>query len=92
MKVRDTHDNYIFEMLDVESDLKPFAILGSISAPFSAKLSAPLIKKSKFKQAKHNNDLTIFDRFAASGNIIPPGMQSDYFAKLKRQNNPLELK
>ena len=28
----------------------------------------------------------------ASGNKIPEGMQKDYFAKLKRRNNPLELK
>ena len=92
LQVRDTHDNYVFELLSVGHDDKPFDISAVPDSPMSAKPAAPLIKKAKFLQAKRNEDLTIFDRFAAIGNIIPSGMQKDYFEKLKRQNNLLELK
>ena len=92
VRVRDTHDNYVLEMISLVNDARPFDIAAKSGAPFSVSQTAPTIKKAKFKQAKHNDDLTVFDRFAASGNIIPKGMQKDYFAKLKRQNNPLELK
>ena len=92
LKVRDTHGHYVFELLSLDPDAGPFDITTDSGAPLSISLSAPIVKKAKFKKAKHDDDLTIFDRFAASGNKIPEGMQRDYFAKLKRQNNPLELK
>ncbi|GAA3964040.1 hypothetical protein GCM10022407_08390 [Hymenobacter antarcticus] len=92
VKVRDTHSNYLFELLSFENNPKPFDISATSPVILGPSASAPLIKKAKFKQAKHNDELTIFDRFAASGNIIPEGIQRDYFAKIKRQNNPLELK
>lgn len=92
LKVRDTHDHYVFELLSLDPNASPFDIAIDSGAPLSTSLSAPTIEKAKFKKAKHNDDLTIFDRFASWGNKIPEGMQRDYFAKLKRQNNPLELK
>ena len=84
VKVRDTHDDYVFELLSFENNPKLFAI--------SATSSAPLITKAKFKQAKLNDELTLLDQMAASGNKIPESMQKSYFAKLKRRNNPLERK
>ena len=84
VKVSDTHHNYVFELISFEGAPKPFVI--------SANSSAPLISKAKFKQAKINDELTFIDQMTSWGNIIPPGMQKDYFEKLKRQNNPLELK
>ena len=84
VKIRDTHDNYVFELLSFENNPKSFAI--------SINSSAPLLKKSKFLQAKYNDDLTFLDRMASVGNQIPESMRNTYLAKLKRRNNPLELK
>lgn len=84
VKVRDAHNHYVFELLSFESNPKPFDIL--------ANSSAPLISKTKFKQAKLNDELTIIDQMASWGNKIPESMQKNYLEKLKRRNNPLELK
>lgn len=92
LKVRDTYDHYVFGLLSLDPNAGAFDIATDSGAPLSSSQSATLIKKAKFRKAKHTDDLTIFDRFASWGNIIPEGMQKDYFAKLKRQNNPLELK
>ncbi|GAA3964034.1 hypothetical protein GCM10022407_08380 [Hymenobacter antarcticus] len=83
VKVRDTHDNYVFELLSFESTPKPFTT--------SATSSAPLIKKAKFKQAKLNDEQTFLDWMASMGNYVSENMRSTYAAKLKRRNNPLEL-
>jgi len=32
------------------------------------------------------------ERMLASGNQVPENMQQDYYAELKRRNNPLERK
>lgn len=92
VKVRDTHDNYVFELLSFESNPKPFTIAVNSMAPLSSSSSAPLITKKKFKQAKLNDEFTLLTQMASSGNIIPESMQKDYLAKLKRRNNPLEMK
>lgn len=84
LRVRDMHNNYVFELLSFESSPKPFAI--SITS------SAPLVSKAKFIQAKHNDDLTFLDRMAVAGNKFPEEMRRSHFERLKRQNNPLELK
>jgi GLPGLI family protein len=84
VQVRDTHDNYVFELLSLDSHPAPFSI--------SAISSAPLIKKARFKEAKLNDDLTLVDQMASWGNQIPESMRTSYLAKLKRRNNPLELK
>lgn len=83
-KVRDTHNNYVFELISFEGHPEPSAI--------SATSSAPLIKKAKFKQAKLNDDITFLDRMATYGNKFPEDMRTRYAEKLKRRNNPLELK
>jgi len=92
VKVRDTHDNYVFELFSIESDTKPFDISADSGAPLSASPLAPLIKKAKFNQAKHNDDLTLLDQLAGAGNHIPESLRASHIARLKRQNNPLELK
>lgn len=84
VKVRDTHDNYVFELVSIHSD--------SNSLNISAISSAPLISKPKFQQAKLNDDLTFVDRMIGMGNQVPESMKQSYLAKLKRRNNPLELK
>ena len=83
VKVRDTHDNYVFELLSFESNPKPFTI--------TVASSAPLISKVKFKQAKLNSDLTILDRMAGMGNQVPESLRASHLTRLKRKNNPLEL-
>ena len=90
VKVRDAHDHYVFELLSFESSPKPFDLFAT--STMSASQSAPLIKKAKFKQAKLNDDLTLMAQFASWGNKIPESMQKDYFVKLKRRNNPIEIK
>ena len=92
VKVRDTHDNYVFELLSFEGSAKPFTISVNPTGLVMISSSAPIIKKAKFVQAKRNDDLTLMAQFASSGNIIPASMQKDYFEDLKRRNNPLELK
>ena len=92
VKVRDAHDNYVFELLSFESNPKPFVINATSGALLSADPSAPLIEKVKFKQAKLNDELTFIDQMTSWGNKIPESMQKSYFEKLKRRNNPLELK
>lgn len=92
VKVRDTHDNYIFELLSFEGNPKPFDISATIPACLAPLASAPLLKKAKFKQAKYNDDLTFLDRMAVAGNKFPESMRQKHFERIKRQNNPLELK
>ena len=92
VKVRDTHDNYGFELLSFESNPKPFAISTSDLDIDETHLPAIIIKKAKFKQAKLNADQTFLDRMASWGNYVSDNMRQDYAAKLKRRNNPLELK
>ena len=92
VQVRDTHNNYVFTLLNLDSNPIPFDISANSGTALSANFSAPIISKAKFKKAKLNDDLTFMDRMLASGNKIPEGMQKDYFEKLKRRNNPLELK
>ena len=84
VQVRDTHDNYVFELLNLDNSPQPFTI--------SAISTVPMISKGKFKKARLNDDWTIIDQMEASGNKIPEGMKQTYFAKLKRRNNPLERK
>lgn len=84
VKVRDTHDHYVFELLSFENNARPFTL--------SVTSSAPLIKKVKFKQAKLNDDLTLVDQLTSWGNKIPESMQQKYLTKIKRRNNPMELK
>lgn len=84
VKVRDTHDNYVFELVSLHSDAKTLNI--------SATSPVPLIGKSKFKQAKLNDELTFVDRMIGMGNQVPESMRQNYAAELKRRNNPLELK
>jgi GLPGLI family protein len=91
VKVRDTHNSYAFELLSFESRPRPFAIYDTSASIFSISPSAPLIKKAKFKQAKLNSDKTFLDRMASWGNYVSDNMRSNYAAKLKRRNNPLEL-
>ena len=92
VKVRDTHDHYVFVLLSFESNPKPFNVSTESGGPLAVSLSAPLIKKEKFKKAKLNNELTFMDQMASWGNYVSDYMRSDYAAELKRRNNPLELK
>ncbi|WP_460500769.1 GLPGLI family protein [Hymenobacter agri] len=92
LQVRDTHDNYVFTLLNVDLNPSSFDVTTELEAPFSAKSSAPIISKSKFEQSKRNDELTLLNRMAANGNKVPESAQQNYLAKLKRRNNPLELK
>lgn len=92
VQVRDTHNNYMFTLLNLDNNPTFFDIFANSGTALSANSSAPVIPKTKFQQAKLNDELTFMDRMLASGNKIPESMQKDYFAKLKRRNNPLELK
>ena len=92
LQIRDTHDNYVFSLLCLDTNPRPFDAACDPGGPLSSKSAAPIISKSKFRQAKLNDELTLMDRMSASGNKVPESMQKDYFAELKRRNNPLELK
>ena len=90
LQVRDTRDHYVFSLLCLDTNPAPFDAATDTGAPLSAKLSAGVVEKRKFLQAKLNDDLTFTDRMAASGNHVPEEMRKSYLEKLKRRNNPLE--
>jgi GLPGLI family protein len=92
LKVRDTHDNYVFELIGLGPDVLPIDISAGSGAMMAASPAAPIIKKSKFKKAKYNDELTFLDQMASHGNQIPESLRASHFARLKRHNNPLELK
>lgn len=90
MQVRDTQDHYVFSLLCLDTNPQPFNAAADSGAPLSSSSSAPVLAKAKFLRAKLNDELTFMDRMLASGNRIPESMQQEYFAELKRRNNPLE--
>ncbi len=90
LQVRDTHDHWVFSLLCLDTNPSPFDVTVDTGAPFAASFSAPVITKAKFLKAKLNDDLTFMDRMLAAGNKVPESMQKDYYAELKRRNNPLE--
>lgn len=92
LQVGDTHENYVFSVLCLDTTPQPFDVAAATGAPYEAKASAPVISKAKFRQAKLNDDFTFMERMLASGNKVPENMQKDYYAELKRRNNPLERK
>lgn len=62
------------------------------NAPLPARFAAPISLQGKFRRAKHNDELTFMDQLLSWGNKVPESMQQDYYAELKRRNNPLERK
>ena len=92
VQVHDTHNNYGFTLLNLDSNPIPFDIMVNSGTALSANSSAAIIPKAKFEQAKINDELTFMDRMSANGNQIPESARANYMAKLKRRNNPLELK
>ncbi|MET4076735.1 GLPGLI family protein [Hymenobacter sp. UYCo722] len=92
VQVQDTHKNYVFTLLNLDTNPVPFDISVNSGTALSANSSALIIPKTKFEQAKLNDDLTLLDRMSASGNQIPESARANYLGKLKRRNNPLELK
>lgn len=92
VQIHDTHNNYVFTLLNLDTNPVPFDISVNSGTALSANSSALTIPKAKFMQAKLNDDLTFMDRMSASGNNIPESAHANYLGKLKRRNNPLELK
>ncbi|SET70344.1 GLPGLI family protein [Hymenobacter actinosclerus] len=92
LQVRDTHDNYVFSLLCLDTNPQPIDFPTDDQSPFAPKLSAPVISKAKFLQAKYNDDLTFLDRMAAAGNQFPESMRQNHVQMIKRRNNPLERK
>lgn len=89
---RDTHDDYVFSLLCLDTNPHPFDAVADLEAPLTAKVSSPVISKSKFLQAKYNDDLTFVERIIAHGNQVPEGLRQNHLQMLKRRNNPLERK
>ncbi len=91
LQVRDTHDNWVFSLLCLDTNPQPFNAAIDTGALLAAKSSAPVITKEKFQQAKLNDELTFVDRMMAHGNQVPESLRQNYMQSLKRRNNPLEL-
>lgn len=92
LRVRDTHDNYVFSLLCLDTNPHPFDAAADTGTPLTAKSSAPVIPKDKFLQAKYNDEVTFLDRMMARGNQFPESARQNYLQNLKRRNNPPELK
>ena len=75
LQVRDTHDNYVFSVLCLDTNPQPFDVTVVTGAPFEAKSSDSVIPKAKFRQAKLNDDFMFMERMLASGNKVPENMQ-----------------
>lgn len=92
LQVRDTHDNYTFSLLCLDTNPQPFDAAADPGSPISAKSSAPVIPKAQFVQAKYNDELTFVDRMVAGGNQVPESLRQNHLQMIKRRNNPLERK
>jgi len=92
LQVRDTHDNYVFTLLCVDTSPVSFDATVDTGVPLSAKSTAVVVSKSKFIEAKYGSDATILERIASQGNQVPESLKQNHTMMLKHRNNPLELR
>ena len=92
LQVRDTHDNYVFSLLCLDTNPQPFDAAADIQSPLTASQSAPVLAKAKFIQAKANDDATFLERIISRGNPVPESLRQNHQQMLSRRNNPLERK
>ena len=85
VKVSDTRQQYIFELVK----LKKSKTIALIALPTQA---AKLTTKSELLQGQINYELGMLDRVVAMGNKVTEEEKLARREKIKRQNNPLELK
>jgi GLPGLI family protein len=62
VQVRDTHDNYVFSLLCLDTNPPPFDAAADTQSPLTARQLAPVLAKAKFIQAKANDDATFLER------------------------------
>lgn len=84
LEVNDTKNHYRFDFIKTEKPLEKIFIThyeGAISTT-----------KQKFNQAKRDYEVNLSDRISAMGHPVSQEDRKDYQERLKKKNNPLELK